>query len=509
MQQPVFVTPEVMLYVPNPNFLFLKPLRRSKMRSKLKLSLIPFLSIGLIFSSPAWAQTTYNSGSTGANGAFPPAAIPTGATSIVMDLGSGNLTYKNAQGGDLGTGTVGAPDTAGVYNFTTFNLPAGVYLTFTPDSLNRPVQFLDSGDVTIAGTLSVSGQSSQSKKGGAGGPSGFNGGDGGGDTTSTAFPGSPGAGPAGGRGYNSQVQSSRPGSLLVSNQQLIPLFGGSGGGGGQGDVVAPGYGGGGGGGALLIASSGTVTLSGTINAVGGNDFYNGGNGLAISCPGSGGALRLVGTTVAGSGSVNVSGGNTLYQNNNYCPGNNGFVRIEGFTNTGINIVGASNFLRPTIPSPAIPSNLPSIKIASIGGIAAPANGTGGIPTQPDITFSQPQTGTVLLNVATSGIPINTTFTVRIAATEGKYSNGGEVTTFTGTTSATGGSASISLPQGTSIVDVYAAFQPTVQTGQRIEKAIGEKIVSAEVSARYRGASEVVYVTQSGKRIPASKIALVP
>jgi hypothetical protein len=454
------------------------------MRSKLKLSLIPFLSIGLILSSPAWAQTTYNSGSTGANGAFPPAAIPTGATSIVMDLGSGNLTYKDAQGGNLGTGTVGAPDAAGVYNFTTFNLPAGTNLTFTPDSLNRPVQFLDSGDVTIAGNMGLTG------------PGGFNGGDGGGDTTSTTLGGGSGAGPAGGIGWSNSVVGG--GSLLIANQQLIPLFGGSGGGGGLGNVADPGDGGGGGSGSLLLASNGTITLNGGI-------YANGGNGTNRSDrtggSGSGGAVRLVANTVKGSGTINVSGGYS-----NWGSGGAGFVRIEAFSNTGINVVGASSFLRPTSPSAAIPTNLPSLKITSIGGVTVPANGAGGLPSQPDISFSQTQTGTVLLNVATSGIPINTTFTVRVAPTDGKYGN---LSTFTGTTSASGGSASISLPQGTSIVDVYAAFQPTAQTAQSIQKAVGEKIVRAEVSSRYRGASEVVYITQSGKRIPASKIALVP
>jgi hypothetical protein len=466
-----------------------QPLRRSKMRSKLKLSLIPFLSIGLILSSPAWAQTTYNSGSTGANGAFPPVAIPTGATNIVMDLGSGNLTYKDAQGGNLGTGTVGAPDASGVYNFTTFTLPAGITLNFIPDSLNRPVQFLDSGDVTIAGTFSVSGQSYQGKKGGIGGPGGFNGGDGGGDTTSTTLNGGSGAGPAGGVGWgNSQVGG---GSLLIANQQLTPLFGGSGGGGGKGDVATPGDGGGGGSGSLLLASNGTITLNGNILAVGGNgNPTNRGENSGGS--GSGGAVRLVANTVKGSGTINVSSGSSVWGN-----GGAGFVRIEAFSNTGIAVTGASSFLRPTTPSAAIPTNLPSLRITSIGGVTVPSNGTGGLPSQP---------GTVLLNVATSGIPINTTFNVRVAPTDGKY---GSLSTFTGTTSATGGSASISLPQGTSIVDVYAAFQPTAQTAQRIEKSVGEKIVRAEVSSRYRGASEVIYITESGKRIPASKIALVP
>jgi hypothetical protein len=468
------------------------------MRSKLKLSLIPFLSVGLILSSPAWAQTTYNSGSTGANGAFPPAAIPTGATSIVMDLGSGNLTYKDAQGVNLGTGTVGTPDNAGVYNFTTFNLPAGINLTFTPDSLNRPVQFLDSGDVTIAGNMGLTGQSSQGKKGGAGGPGGFNGGDGGGDTTSTTLAGGSGAGPSGGVGWGTSVSGG--GGLLIANQQLTPLFGGSGGGGGLGNVADPGDGGGAGSGSLLLASNGTITLNGGIYANGGNGSQNNRSDRS-SGSGSGGAVRLVANTVKGSGTINVSGGSSVWGS-----GGAGFVRIEAFNNTGINVVGASSFLRPTTPSAAIPTNLPSLRITSIGGVTVPANGTGGLPSQPDISFSQTQTGTVLLNVATSGIPINTTFNVRVAPTDGKY---GGISTFTGTTSSTGGSASISLPQGTSIVDVYAAFQPTAQTAQSIQKAVGEKIVRAEVSSRYRGASEVVYITQSGKRIPASKIALVP
>jgi hypothetical protein len=476
-----------------------QPLRRSKMRSKLKLSLIPFLSIGLILSSPAWAQTTYNSGSTGANGAFPPVAIPTGATNIVMDLGSGNLTYKDAQGGNLGTGTVGAPDASGVYNFTTFTLPAGITLNFISDSLNRPVQFLDSGDVTIAGTLSVSGQSYQGKKGGAGGPGGFNGGDGGGDTTSITFNGGSGAGPTGGLGWGNSGAAGG-GSLLIANQQLTPLFGGSGGGGGKGNVTDPGDGGGGGSGSFLLASNGTITLNGNIYAFGGGGTPNY-RAERSSGSGAGGAVRLVANTVKGNGTINVSGGASTYG-----PGGAGFVRIEAFSNTGITVAGASSFLRPTTPSAAIPANLPSLLITSIGGITVPADGSGGLSSQPDISFSQTQTGTVLLNVATSGIPINTTFNVRIASTDGKY---GGISTFTGTTSATGGSASISLPQGTSIVDVYAAFQPTAQTAQRIEKFVGEKIVRAEVSSRYRGASEVIYITESGKRIPASKIALVP
>jgi hypothetical protein len=121
----------------------------------------------------------FNSGSTGADGAFSPAI---------------NTTLPLPPNG--------------VFNFTTVNIPAGVTVTFTRNAANTPVVILASGNVTIAGTLSVNGNSSpsagtygdgnQADDGlpGLGGPGGYDGGRGG--VPGTNMRGSNGLGPGGG-----------------------------------------------------------------------------------------------------------------------------------------------------------------------------------------------------------------------------------------------------------------------------------------------------------------------
>ena len=85
---------------------------------------------------------------------------------------------------------------------------------------------------------------------------------------------------------------------------IIPLVGGSGGGGGASVNNNRGGAAGGGGGAILIASSGTITISGSITSRGGagNAGNAGGGG------GSGGAIRLIANTISGAGNLNAAGG---------------------------------------------------------------------------------------------------------------------------------------------------------------------------------------------------------
>ena len=64
----------------------------------------------------------FNSGSTGADGAF----NPTTNTSLQMPA-------------------------SGVFNFTTVNIPFGVTVTFIRNAANTPVVILASGNVTITG----------------------------------------------------------------------------------------------------------------------------------------------------------------------------------------------------------------------------------------------------------------------------------------------------------------------------------------------------------------------
>jgi hypothetical protein len=140
------------------------------------LALTVLLTAITVAGGHALAQT-FNSRSTGADGAFNPTTNTTLA-----------LPYN------------------GAFNFTTINIPAGVTVTVTRNATNTPVTLLASGNVTIAGTIDVSGSpggnaaagTGLGNNGGAGGPGGFDGGAGGNGVISNA--GGSGLGPGGGGG---------------------------------------------------------------------------------------------------------------------------------------------------------------------------------------------------------------------------------------------------------------------------------------------------------------------
>ncbi len=456
------------------------------------LALALTLSLGV---SPSFAQT-YSSGSTGANGAFPPASPPSGTTRINLDLSSGGITYFDGSNNSLGTATVGAPTSAGVFNFTTFTAPSNVTVTVTPDRLNRPAQFLASGNVTITGTLSVSGQVGQQSGGGLGGPGGFNGGRGSSSQACGSAPAAPGGGPGGGLGGNTSNQNGTPATLVISSLNLTPLVGGSGGGG-----RCFFDGGGGGGGGLLIASSGTINVSGNLFVVGGNGFNgNQGNG------GSGGSVRLVASNIQGSGSLNASGGFGA----NGVKGADGIVRAEAFTLGTLNVV-AGTYVQSTNPLPPFPTT-PTISLVSIGGVNAPAIGTGGSATQPDISLGTAVTTQVALNVTSTNVPANTAFTVRFAPLDGAQTTSGNPFTYSGTIGANGtGSVQVTIPSGISIVSLLASYavpstfiiKPPPTTTNPAPTPL--KVARIEVSSQNNGPSEVVYITESGTRISAASL----
>src|SRR5262245_28802837 len=230
--------------------------------SKSRLSAI---LLGLMVLA-AWPITRsqaqgFNSGSTGADGAFAPSASQ----------------------------AVQVPD-SGVFNFTTVNVARGVTITFIRNTRNTPVTILATGNVTIAGVINVDGDGGTSNgSGGLGGVGGFTGGTGGFNDGSGGTGDGPGGAAGGARstrgsgGGGGFAQPGAPGNGDSSpaaggprygSRNLSPLIGGSGGGGGCGFASRTGGGGGGGGGAILIASSGTISFGesagpGTISAKGG------------------------------------------------------------------------------------------------------------------------------------------------------------------------------------------------------------------------------------------------
>lgn len=265
----------------------------------------------------------------------------------------------------------------GVYNYTTINVAAGVTLTFPRNASNTPIYLLATGDITLNGTIDVSGKAGTVLVGGLGGPGGYDGGNPG----AVGMPGGNGLGPggghlgaggvaseprgAGGGSYRDQgnaVSSSTNLGSVYGGPLLIPPVGGSGGAG----TIAGHGGGGGGGGGILVCSDATIYFNsgGTIRAVGGPTISFTHN------HGSGGAVRLVCRKLVGDGEINVLGGGN--------GAGNGWIRIDTHDRTQFNASGSS-----TVPHHAVTygsfvvarlANEPALRVLKVAGQNPPANG---------------------------------------------------------------------------------------------------------------------------------------
>lgn len=285
--------------------------RESKTRLQFQSSSVIFAIVLSSLGIPTiWAQQTFGSGSSGADGP--------------LNITSPGLTYfdpakiPNHHAGDT------------IFNFTTITIAAGSTLRLDATYLPGPVYWLATGDVNIAGTVDLNGAPGHNETDkrserlysipGAGGYAGGPGG-------SSAVAAEAGAGPGGGAAANcstTPVISAKHGNFSGS-QYLVPLNGGSGGG---GACLAAGTtscgGGGAGGGAILIASSSAITISGVISAKGGTQGSFPGCGTASGF-GSGGAVRLVSNMIGltDSGVIDVSGASEALPFS-------GFLRLESY-----------------------------------------------------------------------------------------------------------------------------------------------------------------------------------
>lgn len=450
----------------------------------------------------------------------------------LLVLGSTLFISSYAQGGFVSgsTGVDGAlnPTTdvtvqipeSGVLNYTTVNIPAGVTVHFGKNSRNTPVTLLASGNITIAGVINVSGGSGLPAMGGAGGPGGFNGGNGGPSTGNNNLisPGVNGDGPGGGGGAASTSspnsigtaggggfanpgqdgQYTTTGFTIVNGlggpryglPTLIPLIGGSGGGGEVGRV-APGAGGGGGGGAILIASSATINFppnSAIIAARGGN-----GNAQFIgSAGGSGGAVRLIANVISGTLSIDAGGGFGFSGGQ----ASGGYVRVEGFDLTTLNLsVIGSPRVSTTTPKVVSSASLPTIHIASVAGITAPAQPNGTLQGGPDITLPANQPNPVTVALTASNIPLGAILQVTLTPENGVRTTT-QSSALSGTLAASTATASVSVPDGICVIQASGTIDVT-SSAMMIN---GERVKTIEVTATFGGEPTVTYVTASKKRV---------
>ncbi len=400
------------------------------------------------------------------------------AMSLLIAVKSFGATFTSGSTGTLGAfsptvNTVVPLPPDGVLNYTTINIPSGVTVTFTPNTTNTPVYMLASGNVTIAGTISVAGAApvTSSYLPGIGGPGGFNGGYANSVVLGTTA--GNGMGPGGGTNTNVHANYATTGSTTLpapyGNVNIVPFIGGSGG---------AGYGsfyGSGGGGAILIASSTQITFSGTISANGGS-YYAGG--------GSGGAIKLMANTITGEGTLNAIGGSSA---------GNGRIRLEAYT---INRLAGSNPIYTMgQPGSALSSTQPALTITSIGGVTTPTAPSGSYAV-PDMVLAYDTPNPVAINLSAANVPVGTTITVKVVPQNGAVTS--VSTTLSGSLTSSTGSVSLAVPTTMpSVVTAQATFTVTAMMYG------GEEIGQVRVSSTAGGGSEVTYITKTGKEIKAS------
>lgn len=464
------------------------------------------LSLFLVLLAPGSAQTQnqFNSGSTGVDGAFNPPATP-----AVQE--------------------VQLPEN-GEFNYTTFNIPAGVTIRYKPNSKNTPVTILATGDVTILGKIDISGGNGtlavfgapSPNGGGLGGPGGFNGGRGG-FSFVPFFSGVAGDGPGGGSpgncgssgglavdgqsGFTGTNNSVLPGGLKYGSRSLVPLIGGSGGGGVNGLNGEVGGGGGGGGGAILIASSTTIKFSSgqarsEILAIGGNGFYLASNRAGGG--GSGGAIRLIANTISGKARFDVNGGSSCYSGIGH-----GYIRIEAFNYNGFEPQANPQTTADAMPQPIISlaqpttvnlPNEPKLTITSVGGINAPAMPKGSFGTTPDILLPTTLANPVTVALQAANIPVGTVVKVTVLP-ESAARTTVDSSPLAGAQAALTATANVNLPAtGTSLITATASFELPKIAMARPLLIEGERVRRVEVAATFGGKSAITYITESGKRV---------
>ena len=295
------------------------------------------LVLAALVATPAHAAITVP-GANGSDGALNLAA------NTAIDLSQAPTGVWDSNSPTPGKGIYDPNKWAVIFHYTSVNISGGASVTFTNNASRAPVVWLVNGDVTISGTLSVSGDGS------APGPGGFRG----------AGVGGAGYGPGGGLtiGFPNGASYATPAPSATGpygNSAIVPLVGGSGSG-----AYDDGFGGGPGGGALLIAATGTITIQGAVTANGGQLFGTVG--------GSGGAIRLIADGVVGGGTISANPGHAV--------ASAGRIRIEIRTTVdpGLSVSPLPSTGRPATPALLWPPAADaSVRIVSVGSEPWPSD----------------------------------------------------------------------------------------------------------------------------------------
>jgi hypothetical protein len=429
-------------------------------------TLVRAAALAALCASAVFAQ--FNSGSTGADGA---------------------LNYTTPGTYEFDPAALGLnPAGDNIFHFTTINIGSGVTLRLRASKLRqKPVVWLASGAVTIAGLLDLSGENGHAMDAtnpllnripAEPGPGGFPGGLGSlyiyNPSGYVSVPATAGSGPGGGGAGSSANDNAAgnagyavpgPGILggaAYGSVVLVPFVGGSGGGGAyNSSLCRPGLAlacgnGGAGGGAIRIVSSVSIAITGIYNSIG--IKANGGYGTTSTYQnlggyggnGSGGSIHLIAPQISGIGYVQALGGANA-------SGAAGRILVQtnlgGFTSTTANWNPQPNVLTTVSVPPSLTGD-PTLRITSVGGLAAPAYPTGDRLT-PDVTLNA--SGPITIGIAASNIPIGTVIAVTLLFEAGTTPTTINCSPLAGILSSSTATCSTTLPQGVTIASVRASW----------------------------------------------------
>ncbi|HVQ38098.1 MAG TPA: hypothetical protein VMS31_11230 [Pyrinomonadaceae bacterium] len=405
------------------------------------------LVVFIVLSISSRAQS-FSSGSTGADGA--------------LDLTTGPCQRE-----------IQLPE-SGILNYTSIIIPGACSVRFKPNFRNTPAILLVSGSVSIEGTISLSALFPPFPSCGtipAPGAGGFYGG----------AINQPGGGAGGGR------PAGPLNGKWVGSLSLVPIVGGSGGAGGSS------FTGGSGGGAIVIASSGTIGVSGVIVANGSR------NNCAPSGGGAGGAIRLVANSITVTGTLSALGDTKSEE----AP-HPGVIRIEAPAGALFFTGSASPLplLSTSVNAQVVPgSSTPSLTITSVGGF--PISYAAGRPDFVDLILPNLVTDPISVVVQAHNIPVGTQVNLNISGPSSGTFTPGTLSGTEGTSATTIAVSGLSRTGATYLI-AFADFT-LLGNAANLNKKGSDAIATVRVIAKPGADSRLVFLRKNGTEIGLTKI----
>jgi hypothetical protein len=242
---------------------------------------------------------------------------------------------------------------------------------------------------------------------------------------------------------------------IYGDFRVLTLTGGSGGGGGMGNSDDNGASGGAGGGAILIASSGAITVNGTLTAAGGDGGDNaqtdGGGG------GAGGSIRLIANEILGDGTITATGGlGATEVTGNSGNGGEGRVRLDApVISNDLNVLGIASSGSVGIVTIGA-AEQPAVRIVAIDGVPVPVDATGNVNFS-DVTLPPSTTNPVDVEFETTNIPQSSIITLFIIGEVADGQSGFAQADSTPVNGDGEASVSIDLPTGAGAMYTSVAF----------------------------------------------------